>query len=166
MRKKESIYKNWDEVNSAMKELAELNISLKSIENNLNKRIDEIKKELTPQADTVEKSIKVIEKEIELFAEQNRADFTKKRTKKLRFGKISFRYSKSVWCGNTSAAIAALKSFAMEKYLRVTEALNRDMLINADPKLLAKCGILVKTSDKVSIDPDYAKLASIEFKET
>lgn len=161
-KKKESTLQTWDEVNEAMKRLAELNIQKKTLETEQNRQIDEIKKETCLKADVIIKDIKSVEKDIIRFAEQNRAEFTKKRTKVLTFGKISFRYTKSIWCGDVPAAIRALKSFAMEKYLRTKEELNKDALIEADPMILGKCGILIKAEDKICVEPDYIKLASLD----
>ncbi len=164
-KKKESRYQNWDDVNEAMKTLAELNIRKKQLENEQNERIDDIKKEISLQAEDLIKEINSINKDIARFAEQKREEFTQKRTKVLTFGKVSFRYSKSVSCSDPMAAIRALKSFAMDKYLRVKEELNKEALLEADPKILAKCGILLKGVDKISIEPDYVKLASLEMED-
>lgn len=161
-KKKESKYQTWEEVNEAMKRLAELNIEKKSLETEQNRQIDEIKKATSLKADEVIKEIKSVEKDIIRFAEQNRAEFTRKRTKVLTFGKISFRYTKSIGCANIPTAIKALKSFAMEKYLRIKEELNKEALIEADPMILGKCGILIKAEDKICVEPDYVKLASLD----
>lgn len=161
-KKKESTLQTWDEVNEAMKRLAELNIQKKTLETEQNRQIDEIKKETSLKADVIIKDIISVEKDIIRFAEQNRAEFTKKRTKVLTFGKISFRYSKRVSCSNAQTAIKALKSFAMDKYIRIKEKLNKELLIEADPMILGKCGILIKAEDKICVEPDYIKLASLD----
>lgn len=162
VRKKESIYQNWDDVNSAMKRFAELNVKKKALENEQNTRIDAVKKETSLQAEELLKEIDLIKKEITRFAEQHRDEFTQKRTKVLTFGKISFRYTSWVWVQDVKSAIKSLKSFAMDKYLRVKEELDKDALLDADPKLLAKCGIQLRSGDKITIEPDYVKLAAIE----
>lgn len=161
-RKKESTYQNWDEVNSAMKHLAELNIRKKALENEQNIRIDEVKKEISLQSEGLIKDIAFVTKEITRFAEQHRDEFTQKRTKVLTFGRISFRYTSWVWVEDAKAAIKSLKTFAMDKYLRVKEELDKDALLEADPKLLAKCGIQLRSGDKITIEPDYVKLAAID----
>lgn len=162
VRKKESTYQNWDEVNNAMKHLAELNIRKKSLENEQNARIDEIKKEISQQGEGLVKEISYVTKEITRYAEQHRDEFTQKRTKVLTFGKISFRYTSWVSVEDAKAAIKSLKSFAMDKYLRVKEELDKDALLEADPKLLAKCGIQLRSGDKITIEPDYKTLAAID----
>lgn len=164
-KKKESTYQSWDEVNGAMKKLAELNIQKKALENEQNSKIDEIKKEISLQAEGLIKEIDLIKKDITRFAEQHREEFTQKRTKVLTFGKISFRYTSWVWVDNATAAIKSLKSFAMDKYLRVKEELDKEALVEADPKLLAKCGIQLRSGDKITIEPDYVKLAAIDTEE-
>lgn len=161
-KKVESKYKNWDEVNEAMKCLAELNVQKKQLENEQNARIDAVKKEINLIAADVLKKMDTVKKDITRFAEQHRDEFTQKRTKIMPFGKISFRYTKWVSCSDVQSAIKSLKKFALEKYLRVKEELDKDALLEADQQILTKCGIELKAADKISIEPDYVKLATLD----
>lgn len=122
-RKIESSYQNWDEVNEAMKRLAELNVSKNRLETEQNSRIDAVKKEITLQAEPILKEIDKLKKDIMRFAEQHKDEFTQKRTKIMTFGKISFRFTKSVSCSDVKSAIRSLKTFALDKYLRIKEEL-------------------------------------------
>ena len=164
-KKKESTYQNWEDVNQAMKRLAELNIKKKQLETEQNTRIDEVKKNISERSEDLLKEIDFINKDITRFAEMHKDEFVQKRTKILTFGKISFRYTTKVVVGDVSAAIRALKSFALDKYLRIKEELDKDALAEADPKILTKCGLSLKSSDKISIEPDYVKLAAINKEE-
>lgn len=164
-RKIESKYQNWDEVNEAMKRLAELNVNKNKLEAYTNERIDKVKAEANLQVEPILKEIKDIEKDITRFAEQHKEEFTKKRTKILNFGKISFRYTKSFKIPNVDSAINALKSFALDEYLRIKEELNKETLTGLDVKTLAKCNIFVTYKDKITIEPDYVKLAALNDNE-
>lgn len=160
-----SKYQNWNEVNDAMKRLAELNVYKNKLEADTNGRIDKIKAEVSLQVEPILKEIKELEKDIIRFAEQHKDEFTQKRTKKLQFGKISFRYTKSFKTPDVASAIKALKKFALDEYLRIKEELNKEALAKVDVKTLAKCNIFVTYKDKITIEPDYMKLASINTDE-
>lgn len=159
--KKQSIYKNWDEVNSAMKELAELNIRKQKLEGRQTILINKIKDAVSKKAGNLSNEIKIIEKEIARFAEQNKSEFLKNRTKKLPFGKVSFRLTRKLVCECVESAIKALKVLNLDSYIRSTETLDKEALINLDKHILVKAGMSVKIEDKVSIEPDYVELASV-----
>lgn len=158
-----STYQNWDEVNEAMKRLGELNIQKQKIEQRMTLLMHKIKEAGTTKAGNLMDEIKIIEKDIERFAEQNKEAFAKTRNKKLNFGKISFKATKSVTCKFTESAIKALKTFGLEDCIRVKEELDKDAIkeLGKDAeKYLLKAGITIKTTDKISIEPDYIKLAN------
>lgn len=158
--KKESIYKSWDEVNSALKQLAELNIKKQKIEGKTTILVNKIKESMASRAEILASEIKLIEKEIIRFAQQNKAEFIKKRTKKLPFGSISFRITKKICCECVESAIKALKTLNLDSFIRCTESLDKEALADLDKNTLAKAGISVKTEDKVSVEPNYVELAS------
>ena len=162
-KKKESIYKSWDEIDKAMRKLAELNIKKQKLEGLQTVSINNIKSKYSEQAEPIIAEIKELEKEIERFANENKAEFVGKRSKKLNFGTISFRIVKSVACDCLDAAIKALKVMNLDGFVRSTETLDKEALASfEDEKVLLKAGIHIKQADKVKIDPDYVKLASLK----
>lgn len=162
-KKTESIYKNWEEVNSAMKELGELNIQKQKLEGEQTVKINKIKAETLKKAGIIKTQISEIEKNIERFAMQNKSEFLKTRNKKLTFGVVSFRLVKSVVCTCKDEAIKALKALNLDFCIRSKEELDKDECLKfaeSDEKTLLKAGISIKAEDKVKIEPDYVKLAA------
>ena len=162
-KKAESIYKSWEEVNAALKELGELNIKKQKLEGELTIKINEIKEKTLEKAGILKTQISEIEKNIERFAMQNKSEFLKTRNKKLTFGTVSFRLVKSVVCNCKDEAIKALKALNLDFCIRSKEELDKDeclKLAESEEKTLLKAGITIKSEDKVKIDPDYVKLAA------
>lgn len=157
-QKKESAYQSWDEINQELKRLAELYTQRQKIEGKMNTSINKIKEHAEGQTSEILTEIKKIEKNIELFALQHRDEFTKKRTKKLNFGTISFRMTKKIWCPEKDIAIKSLKALNLDEYIRINESLDKDALLNLDEITLGKAGITIKREDKVSIEPNYIEL--------
>ncbi|MDD3236835.1 MAG: host-nuclease inhibitor Gam family protein [Candidatus Gastranaerophilales bacterium] len=160
-KKKQSSYKSWDDVNEALKTLAQLKIKKNKIENRQNFMLLKVKEICEKKAGSLVVDIKNIEKEIELYAEENKDEFAKKRSKKLTFGTISFRLTKKITCKSIDAAIKALKALSLDHFIRVKEELDKEALIDVDESLLTKAGIGIKREDKVSIEPDFVTLANI-----
>lgn len=159
-KKKESEYKTWDEVDNALKELGELQIQKEKIEGEQTLKINQIKDELLQKASGLDEKITKLKKEIERFAEEHRADFSQKRSKTLNFGKIFFRYTESISTKCVETAIRSLKALNLDAFIRVKEELDKEQLKTLDGKTLARCGITLKQLDKITIEPDYVKLAA------
>lgn len=163
-KKAESVYTSWEEVNTALKELGELQIKKQKLEGEQTLKINEIKAKTAEKAGIMQGQIKAIEKNIERFAMQNKSEFLKTRNKKLTFGCVSFRLVKSVVCSCKDEAIKALKALNLDFCIRSKEELDKDECLkfaeNDDKKILLKAGIEIKSDDKVKIEPDYVKLAA------
>lgn len=162
-KKTESTYKSWEEVNSALKELGELNIKKQKLEGEQTVKINEIKAKTLEKAGAIKTQITEIEKNIERFAMQNKSEFLKTRNKKLTFGIVSFRLVKSVVCQCKDEAIKALKALNLDFCIRSKEEIDKDECLKFaedDEKTLLKAGITIKSEDKVRIEPDYVKIAA------
>ena len=160
-KKVESIYKNWNEVDEALKELGELNIAKTQIEGEQTVKINEIKADASAKAQAIQARIKEIEKNIERFTDANKSEFLSKRTKKMTYGTISFRLVKKVCCNCVEEALKGLRVLNLDFCIRTKSELDKDRLLECDEKMLLKAGITIKTEDKVKIEPNYEKLAAI-----
>lgn len=107
-KKKESTFKNWEEIDTSLKKLGELQIQKTNLDNELTEKVNELKLEYTSQSSLIQTEIKQIEKEISRFCEQNKDIFIKQRNKKLNFGQISYRLTEKVVCGSVAAVIKSL----------------------------------------------------------
>lgn len=157
-KKKESIYRSWDDVDTAMKELATLNVQKQKLEGEQTVRINDVKSKIAVRAGELCTKIKQIEKEIERYSEQNKDEFLKTRNKKLKFGSISYRLTKSICCECVQTAIKALKSLNYDFCIRTKEELDKEALKELSQDVLTKIGVNVKVVDKIQIEPDYVKL--------
>ena len=160
-KKAESSYKSWDEVNTALKKLSDLKVQKEKIEGMVTTKVNEIKSKADKQATVLANSIKKIEKNIERFAEQNKSEFIKSRTKKLTFGTISYRITKSVKINSTTEeCIKSLKALNLDFVLNVTESIDKEKCLDLDEKLLLKAGISINTKDKLRIEPNVIKFVA------
>lgn len=158
---KESTFQSWDEVNENMKKLAELKVKKQKLEGEQTLAINEIKAKCNAKAVLISDEIKAIEKNMALFAEQNKDEFALKRTKKLMFGTISYRLTKKIVCSSIETAVKALKTLNLDSFLRVKEELDKDALLELDESILTKAGISIKREDKISIEPDSVRINSL-----
>ena len=162
-KKKESTLTSWEDVNLQLKKLADLEIQKRTLENQETEETNKIKERFMQQTNAVVDEINAIEKNITLFAEQIRSEFTKKRTKKLTFGSISFRSTRKISVKNAAAAIASLKQMNMDEYIRATESVDKEALLALNDNELAplsKAGISVKRGDEITIKLDIVQIAS------
>lgn len=162
-KKKESTLTSWEEVNLQLKKLADLEIKKRTLENQETEETNKIKERFMQQTNAVVDEINAIEKNITLFAEQNRSEFTKKRTKKLTFGTVSFRSTRKISVKNSTSAIASLKQMNMDEYIRKAESIDKEALLALSDNELApllKAGISVSRKDKITVEPDIVQIAS------
>ncbi len=160
-KKTESIYKSWNEVDAALKELGELNVAKTRIEGEQTLKINSIKADANAKSAIIQTRIKEIEKNIERFTDANKSEFLSKRTKKLTYGVISFRLVRKVCCNCIEEAIKGLKVLNLDFCIRTKQELDKDRLLECDENMLLKAGISIKTEDKVRIEPNFEKLAAI-----
>ncbi len=159
-KKKESIYKTWEEVDSSLKKLGELQINKSKLEGKMNTKMNEIKEEYTTKGNIIIKEIKGIEKEISRFCEQNKEAFVKKRKKELNFGSISYKLNKKVVCCNLPSAIKALKHLNLDFCLRIKEEIDKDKIKGLDSNTLTKIGVQIVKEDKLTIEPNIVEIAA------
>lgn len=163
-KKKVSTLLSWEDVNKKLKELCDLTVQKRDVENLQTEEITKIKEKWETKVQEITKKMSEIEKDIILFSENNRNEFLKKRSKKLTFGTISFRATRKITIKNIVSAILALKSMNMDSYIRKTESIDKEALLGLSDNELApllKAGITVKREDKITIEPDIIELATI-----
>lgn len=159
-KKKESLYKNWEEIDNQLKKLGELKIRKNKLEGELTLKINELKNEYNAKCEAITKEIKTIEKEITRYCEQNKDSFINKRNKKLNFGIITYRLSEKVVCPCVEAAIKALKALNLDYCLRIKEEIDKDKLKELDSNILTKIGATIVKEDKLTIEPNIIEIVS------
>ena len=152
--------KNWEEIDSSLKKLGELQIQKTNLDNELTEKVNELKLKYTSQSSLIQTEIKQIEKEISRFCEQNKDTFLNKRNKKLNFGLISYRLSEKVVCSSIGAAIKALKQLNYDWCIRTKEELDKDEVKKLDSNILTRIGVQIVKEDKLTIEPNTVKIAA------
>lgn len=157
--KNDWVIESWDDVNKALKLKGECEISVDSIEAEMNLKINDAKQQAERLAKPLKEKIKQIDKEISYFAEENKAEI-EGRTKVMTFGKVGFRLSSSISVPTKKIAkiVENLKKFGMENCISISETVNKDVLATYSDKDIVKVGATKKVEDKFWLEADKEKI--------
>ncbi len=153
----EPVLKSWEECNLHLKEIAENELAIELIENDLNKQITDLKLDAELQAEVHKKKIDKLAKELKQFVELNRSDI-KGKTMDLTFGKTGFRLSTKIVYKNAKAVVAALRARKMTDCIKTTETIIKDKLKTYSDAIIAAVGAGKKTEDTFWYETDREKL--------
>lgn len=164
---------SYEEVDKQLYELAKIEADLSIYEADKNKELNKVERyyeKLTKAK--IEKKNSIVQ-EIELFALAHKKDFTAKgktRTKKLKYGMLSFRMSpgavtliRKIKDGFKKAA-QDLKEMYQNKYIRVVPELNKEALLKdynegkLDDISLASVNLRIEKEDKFSLSINWKQL--------
>ncbi|EOH4308298.1 host-nuclease inhibitor Gam family protein, partial [Campylobacter jejuni] len=87
---------SFEDVNLALKKVAELSVKIEKINGEVTLACNEIKEARAGEIKVLSDELKYIEQCITTFCENNKHEFAEKRSKEFTFGKIGYRLSKSV----------------------------------------------------------------------
>ena len=88
--------KSWEDVNDALRQIAEAQIALGDIESDMQKQILGAQQIAESESKPYNDSIAKLEREIKEFVSDHREDLGKLKSKTLTFGEVGFRLSTSV----------------------------------------------------------------------
>lgn len=159
-KKKESILKNWEEVDSSLKKLGELQLQKSKLEGQQTLIINKVKERYANKCKILDAESKYLKTEIRRYCEQNKETFLKKRSKKLNFGILAYRVSEKVIYSCESTIIKALKSLNLDFCLRIKEEVDKDKLKELDTNILTKIGVQIVKDDKLTIEPDIVEIVT------
>ncbi|EPB8267097.1 host-nuclease inhibitor Gam family protein [Campylobacter coli] len=147
---------NLEDVNLALKKVAELSVKIEKINGEVTLACNEIK--------VLSDELKYIEQCITTFCENNKHEFAEKRSKEFTFGKIGYRLSKSVSLPRVKEKfdnlIKALKSYGLNECITYKEELNKDAIAELEDSTLVKLGLKRVVKDNFRIEP---KIESLEI---
>lgn len=146
-KNKEPVYRSWEDVDNALKLIADLDHRVREAENIMNQRIDRIKEETLRDMAPLINQRKELENAIEEFTEYSKYDFKESKTKKFTFGEVGFRKTTSIVTRNVKAIIEALKQHKMNDCIDVKESINKQKLDDYDDKALEVIGAKRKSED-------------------
>lgn len=147
-KKVEPIYKEWDQVNEALKSIAKIDNTLKMHEARLNEDINSVKTRMENVTAPLFKEKELLEKNISEFTEAHREEFTDKKTRDFTCGQVGFRKVSNIVTRNVQAILEALKNNKMHNAIIVKESINKEELEKYNDASLEKIGAKRKVEDK------------------
>lgn len=158
-RMEEPTLKNWEQVDEALKTIAEAGHELEMLHSAMNLQVDGLKKQFDEAARPYHEKVKQNELLIKEFAAAGRAEMDGK-SKKLTFGTVGFRMSTKLGLPKDVAkVIASLRKYGMEKCITVKESVNKDILKTYEEKDILKVGGKLQKEDTF-----YYELNKVETK--
>lgn len=148
--------KSWADVDAALREIAEAELTLGDIEAEMNRQIIGAKKvaeqESKPHADRISK----LERDIKEFVNDHRDELGKAKTKALNYGEVGFRLSTSISVPKAKEKVAEiirrLKARQMTDCIIVEEKISKDNLRKYGEDTVNAVGATWKQKDEFGYD--------------
>lgn len=142
------VFRNWDEVNQALKEVADIDRKVTRIEADMNNKINDIKADAERAATSLLERKKILETNIKEYTESYADEFKVTKSKKFMYGTVGFRKTSKITMKNIKAIIEALKQNKMLDCITVTEKINKEELEKYDDASLEKIGVKRNVKDR------------------
>lgn len=157
---------SWEDVNDALRQIAEAQIALNEIEGDMQKQIIGAQKAAEELSKPHSDSIAKLEKEIKAFVTEHRDEMGKTKSMTLTFGEVSFRLSTSVSLPRAKEKleeiIRRLKSRQMTDCIVVEEKVSKEALKKYGEDTVNAVGATWKQSDVFGYEVNIAKLEQIK----
>lgn len=150
-----STLKSWDEVDKALKSIAVIKAKVMAQEGEWNDERIKLQNKYQPALDRYNAEIIGLERDVQLYCEENKSLFQETRSRSLNFGTVGFRLG--------TGALKTLKGFTWEAvknvvkkskkyatdFIRVKEDLDKQAILGAQLKeqKLAKLGMFIHQED-------------------
>lgn len=156
------VFKTWEEVDAALKEIAEEEIAIADIEGEMNKQMNGIKITAAQEAKPHHDRISSLEKDVKQFVTEHRDELGGKKTKTLNFGETGFRKSTSVVIpkdkGLVAEIIRRLKVKKLTDCIITEEKVNKDALRQHGEDVVIAVGARWKQEDAFWYEASHEKL--------
>ena len=158
--------KSWEDVNDALRQIAEAQIALGDIESDMQKQIIGAQKVAEEQSKPIKDAQARLEREIKAFVTDHRDETGKAKTMTLTFGEVGFRLSTSISLPRAKEKleeiIRRLKSRQMHDCIVVEEKISKDALKKYGEDTVNAVGATWKQSDVFGYEVNIAKLEQIK----
>ena len=162
----EPTLKTWEDVNDALRQIAEAQIALGDIESDMQKQIIGAQKVAEEQSKPIKDAQARLEREIKAFVTEHRDEMGKAKTMTLTFGEVGFRLSTSISLPRAKEKleeiIRRLKSRQMHDCIVVEEKSSKDALKKYGEDTVNAVGATWKQSDVFGYEVNIAKLEQIK----
>lgn len=157
---------SWEDVNDALRQIAEAQIALGEIQSDMQKQILGAQKVAEEQSKPLNDSVAKLEREIKSFVTDHRDEMGKAKSMVLTFGEVGFRLSTSVSLPRAKEKleeiIRRLKSRQMTDCIVVEEKVSKEALRKYGEDTVNAVGATWKQSDVFGYEVNIAKLEQIK----
>lgn len=138
---------SWDEVDTCLAEIGRIDRELGLLEAAQQEQIDQVKSATKAAAEPLAAKKLGLEMAIKEFAEANRAEFLKVKTRELTFGSVGFRLSTKVVIKRIADTLQALKELGLTQCIRTKEECDKDAMRELPLETLHAVGAALKQED-------------------
>lgn len=157
---------SWEDVNDALRQIAEAQIALGEIQSDMQKQILGAQKVAEEQSKPLNDNVAKLEREIKSFVTDHRDEMGKTKSVVLTFGEVGFRLSTSVSLPRAKEKleeiIRRLKSRQMTDCIVVEEKVSKEALKKYGEDTVNAVGATWKQSDVFGYEANIAKLEQIK----
>lgn len=157
---------SWEDVNDALRQIAEAQITLGEIQSDMQKQILGAQKVAEEQSKPLNDNVAKLEREIKSFVTDHRDEMGKTKSMVLTFGEVGFRLSTSVSLPRAKEKleeiIRRLKSRQMTDCIVVEEKVSKEALKKYGEDTVNAVGATWKQSDVFGYEVNIAKLEQIK----
>lgn len=157
---------SWEDVNDALRQIAEAQIALGEIQIDMQKQILGAQKVAEEQSKPLNDNVAKLEREIKSFVTDHRDEMGKTKSMVLTFGEVGFRLSTSVSLPRAKEKleeiIRRLKSRQMTDCIVVEEKVSKEALKKYGEDTVNAVGATWKQSDVFGYEVNIAKLEQIK----
>ena len=157
---------SWEDVNDALRQIAEAQIALGEIQSDMQKQILGAQKVAEEQSKPLNDTVAKLEREIKSFVTDHRDEMGKTKSVVLTFGEVGFRLSTSVSLPRAKEKleeiIRRLKSRQMTDCNVVEEKVSKEALKKYGEDTVNAVGATWKQSDVFGYEVNIAKLEQIK----
>ena len=157
---------SWEDVNDALRQIAEAQIALGEIQSDMQKQILGAQKVAEEQSKPLNDNVAKLEREIKSFVTDHRDEMGKTKSVVLTFGEVGFRLSTSVSLPRAKEKleeiIRRLQSRQMTDCIVVEEKVSKEALKKYGEDTVNAVGATWKQSDVFGYEVNIAKLEQIK----
>lgn len=157
---------SWEDVNDALRQIAEAQIALGEIQSDMQKQILGAQKVAEEQSKPLNDNVAKLEREIKSFVTDHRDEMGKTKSMVLTFGEVGFRLFTSVSLPRAKEKleeiIRRLKSRQMTDCIVVEEKVSKEALKKYGEDTVNAVGATWKQSDVFGYEVNIAKLEQIK----
>ena len=158
--------KTWEDVNDALRQMAEATIAINDIESDMQRQIVGAQKIAEEQSKPHKDKIARLERELKDFVTEHRSDLGKAKSLTLTFGEVGFRLSTSISLPRAKEKldeiIRKLKSRQMTDCIVVEEKVSKEALKKYGEDTVNAVGATWKQQDVFGYELDFAKLEQVK----